>query len=151
MAIGIERYANRRKPGQRYPASPFRLFEDYFNDWALKSMEAREAEGWLPSADIIEKDGNFRLMITLPGMDEKDIDIKIEGQTLTVMGEIKSSESDGYTFHRREIRTGAFSRSFTLADSSDLDNVKADYRHGILAVTIPQKPEVKPRTIKVNI
>lgn len=150
MAIGIERYGNRRKTGQRYPASPFRVFEDYFNDWALKSLEDREAEDWTPLADITEKDGNFQLMITLPGMNEKDIDIKIEGQTLTIRGERKSAESDGYTYHRRESRTGTFSRSFTLADSSDLNNIKADYRHGILAVTIPQKPEVKPRTIKVN-
>jgi len=150
MASRIERYENRNKAGRNYPTSPFRLFEDFFNDWAFKSLEDRHTEGWTPHTDIAEKDGNLQLMVSLPGMDEKEIDIKMEGQVLTVQGERKSPESEGFTYHRRESHYGSFSRSFTLPDSADLGNIKADYKNGILAVTIPQKPEVKPRTIKVN-
>lgn len=150
MAPRIERYENRNKPGRSYPVSPFRLFEDFFNDWALKSLEDSQTEGWAPLADIFERDGNIQLMISLPGMNEKEIDIKVEGQILTVRGERKSPDLEGAIYHRRESRYGNFSRSFTLPESADVNNVKADYKNGILVVSIPQKPEVKPRTIKVN-
>ena len=151
MASATERLENRRKSSQRYPASPFRLFEDFFNDWAVRSLEDRNAEGWAPPADIYEKDGNIQLMISLPGMDEKEIELRVEGAVLTVRGNRKSPESEGYTYHRKESRHGNFSRSFTLPETSDPNSIKADYKNGILAITIPQKPEVKPRTIKVNI
>ena len=151
MASRLERYENRNREGRAYPASPFHLFEDFFNDWAFKNLEDRSAEGWTPSADIYEKDGDIKLMISLPGMSEKEIDIKVEGQILTVSGERKSPESEGCTYHRKESRFGSFARSFSLPDSADPNNITADYKNGILAITIPQKPEVKPRTIKVNI
>ena len=133
----------------RYPASPFRMFEDFFNDWAVRSWN--EPRAWTPPVDIMEKDSNLMLMISLPGMSEKDIELKIEGQTLTIKGELKSNESEGYIYHQTESPSGSFSRSFTLPDSTDLGNIKADFKNGILTVTVPQKPEVKPRTIKINI
>ncbi len=133
-----------------FPASPFRLFEDFFNDWAFRSLESRRGESWTPAADVVEKEGNLHLMASLPGMSEKEIELKIEGQVLTIQGERKSQESNGYTFHQQESHYGPFSRSFTLPDSTDLDGIKADYKNGILDITVPQKPEVKPRTIKVN-
>jgi HSP20 family protein len=149
MTLKMERYEERNKPGQTYPASPFRLFEDFFNDWALKSWGDRR-DGWTPPVDIFEKEGNLQIMVSLPGINEKEIELKIEGQVLTIQGERKSAESEGYTYHRKESNFGNFSRSFTLTDSMDLGNIKADYKNGILAVSIPQKPEVKPRTIKIN-
>jgi len=133
-----------------FPASPFRLFEDFFNDWAFRSLENRRGESWTPVADVVEKEGNLHLMVSLPGMSEKEIELKIEGQVLTIQGERKSQESNGYTFHQQESYYGPFSRSFTLPNSIDLDGIKADYKSGILDITVPQKPEVKPRTIKVN-
>jgi HSP20 family protein len=150
MTPNITRSEKTEKPVRNYPVSPFRLFEDFFNDWALRSLEDRQAESWAPPVDIIEKEGNLTLMVSLPGMTEKDIDLKIEGQVLTIKGERKSQEASGYAYHQQETRYGAFSRSFTLPDSTDLENVKADYKNGILAVSVPQKPEVKPRIIKVN-
>ncbi len=138
------------KPSRSYPASPFRMFEDFFNDWAFRSLEGRRGEGWNPAVDVVEKEGNLQLQVSLPGLDEKDIELKIEGQVLTIKGERKSQESEGYTYHQQETYYGTFSRSFTLPESTDLGNIKADYRNGILAISVPQKPEVKPRTIKVN-
>ncbi len=129
-----------------YPASQFRLFEDFFNDWATRTW--RDAEGWTPPVDILEKDGNILLMLSLPGMSERDVDLKIEGQVLTVKGERKSQE--GYGYHQTESFYGTFSRSFTLPDSVDLSSIKADYKNGILTITVPQKPEVRPRTIKIS-
>ena len=134
-----------------YPASPFRLFEDFFNDWAFRSVEGRRAaDTWTPAVDVVEKEGNLHLMAALPGLNEKDIELKIEGQVLTIKGERKSQESEGYAYHQQESYYGAFSRSFTLPDSTDLDSIKADYKNGILSILVPQKPEVKARTIKVN-
>lgn len=133
-----------------YPASPFRMFEDFFNDWAFRSMESRRGETWTPAVDVVEKDGNLHLMVSLPGLSEKDIELKVEGQVLTIKGERKSQEFEGYTYHQQESYYGTFARSFTLPDSTDLDNIKADYKNGILNVLVPQKPEIKPRTIKVS-
>jgi HSP20 family protein len=149
MAPQIKRSEVPEKSGRMsYPASPFRLFEDFFNDWAMRSWPGPQT--WTPTVDIMEKDGNLMLMASLPGMTIKDVELKIEGQTLTIKGERSSQESDGYIYHQTESQYGGFSRSFTLPDSTDLENVKADFKNGILTVTIPQKPEAKPRTIKIN-
>jgi HSP20 family protein len=137
--------------GRNYPVTPFRLFEDFFNDWATRVTEGRRPEAWNPPVDIVERDGNIQLMIALPGVNEKEVDLKIEGQVLTIKGERKSLEADGFAYHQMESHYGAFSRSFTLPDSTDLDNLKADYKNGILTISIAQKPEVKPRRIKINI
>jgi HSP20 family protein len=151
MAPKITRSEAPERSPRNYPASPFRMFEDFFNDWAVRSMEGRQgSEGWPPAVDIAEKDGNLQLMVSLPGVNEKDIDLKIEGQILTIKGERKSQESAGYTFYQQESHSGPFSRAFTLPDSTDLENIKAEYKNGILTVSVPQKPEVKPRTIKVS-
>jgi HSP20 family protein len=151
MAPKITRSEIPDKTPRAYPASPFRLFEDFFNDWALRSLENRRGESWTPAVDIIEKDGNLLLMVLLPGLTEEDIELKIEGHVLTIMGERKSQESSGYIYHQQESYCGTFSRSFTLPDSTDLGNIKTEYKNGILNVMMPQKPEVKPRTIKVNV
>jgi HSP20 family protein len=144
-------HSESNKAGRNYPASPFRVFEDFFNDWAVRSMENRRSEGWVPAVDVLEKDGNLILMASLPGLSEKEIELKIEGQVLTIRGERKSLDQEGYTYHQAESRTGAFNRSFTLPETTALDNIKADFKNGVLAITVPQKPEVKPRTIKVSI
>ena len=152
MAPKITRSDVSERSSRSYPATPFRLFEDVFNDWALRSLEgSRRGESWTPAVDIMEKDGNLQMMVSLPGLNEKDIELKIEGQVLTVKGERKSLEPDGYTYHQQESYLGMCSRSFTLPDSIDLNNIKADYKNGILTIMVPQKPEVKPRTIKVNV
>jgi HSP20 family protein len=151
MAPNIVRLQNTTTATRNYPASPFRLFEDFFNDWALRSTEDRRAESWTPPVDVMEKDGNLLLMASLPGMTEKEIEIKVEGQILTIKGERTSQEATGYVYFQQEGRYGPFSRSFTLPDSANLENIKAEYKNGILLISIPQKAESKPRTIKVNV
>jgi HSP20 family protein len=150
MTPNIDRSQNTTNPTRNYPASPFRLFEDFFNDWALRSIEDRRGESWTPPVDVLERDGNLMLLASLPGMTEKEIEIKAEGQVLTIKGERISHEATGYTCHKQESRYGTFSRSFTLPDSANLENIKAEYKNGVLTVSIPQKPESKPRTIKVT-
>ena len=132
-----------------YPSSPFRLFEEFFNDWALRSVQPSGRE-WIPPVDILEKDGNLLLRMEVPGMSEKDIDLKLEGNLLTVHGEKTQEQGEKTSFHQCESRYGAFSRSFSLPDSADREQIQASYKNGILTITVPQRAEVKPRSIKVN-
>lgn len=130
--------------------SPFRLFEDFLHDWASR-MSPTEGESWKPAVDILNKDGNLILRMEIPGVDEKNIDLKIEGSVLTIKGERKNTlESEGYNFHQVESSYGTFSRSFTLPETVDPDKISAQYRNGVLMITLPQKPEVKPRSIKIG-
>ncbi len=134
---------------QEYPAT--RLFEEFFNDFPFNSApETRES--WIPSVDILEKDGNLILRAELPGMTEKQIDLKLEGDTLILSGERKMENEDKKgNYHRIERVYGSFTRSFRLPDTVDSEKISAEYKNGVLTVTIPQKPEVKPREIPVTV
>jgi HSP20 family protein len=138
-------------PARLWPESAS-LFDDFFSDFPFTSFsQNRSGERWLPSVDIMEKAGNLILRAEVPGVDEKDIDLKLEGNVLTLKGEKKQKlEENSNNYHRMESFYGTFSRSFTLPDSVDRDQIKADYKNGILEITIPQKPEVRPREIPVS-
>jgi HSP20 family protein len=126
------------------------LFEGFFNDPFFSSV-TRPSDGWLPPVDILEKDGNLVLRAEVPGVNEKDIDLKLEGNVLTLKGEKKQEHEEEHdNYHRMESFYGSFTRSFTLPDTVDRDHIKAEYKNGILIVTIPQKPEVRPRDIPVS-
>jgi HSP20 family protein len=129
-----------------------RLFEDFFNDFPFFGSSLDGRDHWTPSVDIMEKDGNLILRAELPGLTEKDIDLKIEGDILTLRGERKmESEDDKGTYHRMESCYGSFTRSFRLPDTVDYEKINAEYKNGVLKVTMPQKPEVKPREIPVSV
>jgi HSP20 family protein len=132
--------------------STSRLFEEFFNDFPFSGSMQESRENWMPSVDILEKDGNLILRAELPGMTEKQIDLKLEGNTLTLKGERKmDTEDKKNNYHRVETFYGSFTRSFRLPDTVDLEKINADYKNGILTVTIPQKPEVRPREIPVSV
>jgi len=102
--------------------------------------------------DILEKDGNLILRAELPGMTEKQIELKLEGNTLTLKGERKMENEDKKSsYHRVESFYGSFTRSFRLPDTVDAEKINAEYKNGVLMVTIPQKPEVRPREIPVSV
>jgi HSP20 family protein len=149
MAIRVTTGHRPQETETNYPLSPFRLFEDMFNDWAVRSAQ-KTAETWRPAVDVFEKEGNLILKMELSGVDEKSIDLKLDGAVLTIKGEKKLEESESYTCHQSECHYGPFSRSFNLPDSADPEQITAKFKNGVLTVTIPQKAEVKPRTIKVT-
>jgi len=142
----------RRSDSPSWPwpeATPF--FDEFFNDFPL-SKAVQTNDHWAPVVDILEKDGNLVLRAELPGMEQKDINLQIEGNILTLKGEKKfESEEKRDVYHRRESIYGNFSRSFSLPESVDREKIHADYKNGILTITIPQKPEVKPREIPVAV
>lgn len=130
--------------------SPFRMFEEFFNDWASR-VSPSQGESWKPPVDIREDNSNLILRMEIPGVDEKDIDLKLEGLVLTIKGERKNTlESDGYNVYQIESYYGPFSRSFALPGTVDPEKISAQFKNGVLTITLPQKPEVKPRSIKIS-
>ncbi len=139
---------------QQQPSSqptPFDLFGDFFNNWVLRSADSRREEAWAPPVDILVKEGNIIIRAEIPGIEEKDLDLKVDGRTLTIQGQRKAeTEEAGYNYHRMESCCGPFSRSFDLPTSADAEHITAGVKNGVLTITVPQKPEAKPRTIKIN-
>ena len=131
-----------------------RLFHDSY------SPEGRNAEGaealttttFAPPVDVYEDEHNVTLKIEVPGIDEKDIDVRIENNTLTVHGERKFEKEEKEENYRRvERQYGSFTRTFTLPSTVDQESVQADYEKGVLKVKLSKKEESKPKQIKVNV
>ena len=107
---------------------------------------------FVPAVDIYEDENYITLKVEIPGMSEKDLDIKLENNTLTVSGERKfEQEQKEENFHRIERRYGSFSRSFTLPNTVDAENVHASYENGVLSIKLAKRAEAKPKQIKVNV
>ena len=127
-----------------------RFFRGSFNP--ERPEEALTTTSLAPPVDIYEDEHKIALKIEVPGIDEKDIDVRIEGNTLTVHGERKlEKEEKEENFRRVERHYGSFTRSFTLPGSVDTGQVSADYDKGMLKISLPKKAEAKPKQIKVNI
>ena len=117
-----------------------------------------EAEGPLttasftPAVDVYEDSDKVVLKLEVPGIEEKDLDVRVENHTLTVKGERKfEKEEKEENFHRIERRYGSFYRSFTLPNTVDTENVGASYTAGVLKLELKKKPEAQPKQIKVNV
>jgi HSP20 family protein len=129
-----------------------RLFDEFFTGFSFGDSFPESHESWKPSVDILEKDGNLILRAELPGLTEKQFDLKVEGDTLVLKGERKIENEDNKSnYHRIERHYGSFARSFRLPETVDIDKINAEYKNGVLTITLPQKPEVKPREIPVSV
>jgi len=131
-----------------------RLFDDSFRGLGRSGSEDDWAFGgsWAPSVDIFEHDGHIVLKAELPGIDPKDVDVRVENNVLTLRGERKlDSEVKREDYHRVERAYGKFSRSFTLPSVVDTEKIKADYTNGVLQVSLPQKEEAKPKQIAISV
>ena len=127
-----------------------RLFRESYS--AEAPEEALTTTNFAPPVDIYEDEHNIALKLEVPGIDEKDIDVRIEGNTLTVHGERKiEKEEKEENFRRIERQYGSFTRSFTLPSSVDPAQVSANYDKGVLKINLAKKAEAKPKQIKVNV
>ena len=108
---------------------------------------------WFPAVDIYENaNQEIVLKAELPGIVREDIDVRVENNTLTLRGERKrDTEVKQEQFHRVERSYGSFSRSFSLPSRIDTDQVRAEFKDGVLAITLPVKAEAKPRQIEVAV
>jgi len=140
---------------------PFREFTQLqdrlnraFSDAYGRSDEGLLSSGaWLPPVDIYQN-GEHELVLKaeIPDMTREDIDVTVDKGTLTIKGEKKlAGEVKEEQFHRIERRYGTFSRSFSLPLTVDPSRVAAEYKNGVLTVTLPLREEAKPRTIKVDV
>jgi HSP20 family protein len=125
-----------------------RLFEGSFPRRADNSALTT----WAPAVDIYETENELVVKADLPDVNEKDIDVRVENNTLTVRGERKFQEkSEKDNFLRVERTYGAFSRSFSLPNTVNNEAIQADYKNGVLTVTLPKRAESKPKQVKVNV
>ena len=107
---------------------------------------------FIPPVDVYEDEHGLRLKLEVPGIDEKDLDVRIENNVLTIRGDRKfEKEEKEENFHRIERRYGSFARSFTLPNTVDSEKVSAEYKNGVLTLQLAKKAEAKPKQIKVNI
>jgi HSP20 family protein len=117
-----------------------------------ESQESAADARFVPAVDIYEDARKVVLKLEVPGIEEKDLDIRVENHTLTVKGERKfEAEEKEQNFHRIERRYGSFYRAFTLPTTVDTESVQATYNAGVLKLELAKKVEAQPRQIKINV
>src|SRR5262245_30407476 len=125
-----------------------RLFRDSFSE----GQEALTTSTFAPPVDVYEDEHNVTLKIEVPGINEKDVDVRIENNVLTVHGERKFEKDEKEENYRRvERHYGSFTRTFTLPTTIDAENVTATYDRGVLQVRLAKRAEAKPKQIKINV
>ncbi len=125
-----------------------RLFEDAVT--ARGEDRDMIASTWTPSVDIYETEDSIVLNAEVPGINEKDIEIKIEDNTLTLKGDRKfEKETTEENYHRIERSYGSFFRSFSIPRNVDQEKINAEHDNGVIRITMPKRPESKPKTVKV--
>ena len=138
--------------------TPFAEFDTFpaglrvFQDTVNRLFSEPNGRPWVPAVDIQETENELIVKADIPDVDMKDIDVRLENGTLTLRGERKfGQEKNEGGWHRLERGYGSFERVFTLPDTVDADAVKADYKNGVLTITLPKKEVAKPRQIKVSV
>jgi HSP20 family protein len=125
------------------------LFELPF--WSNFQRQTQLFSGWSPALDIYQNNDNVIARVELPGMRKEDIEISLHDGMLTVSGERKAESAEGEKAERTERYVGKFRRSVSLPTMVDPNKVTANYRDGILTVTLPKAEEAKPKQIQVNV
>ena len=137
---------------------PFREVATLQNRMNSLFREFNQAEGplatasFVPAVDIYEDPQKVVLKLEVPGVEEKDLDVRVENNTLTVKGERRfEKEEKEENFHRIERSYGSFYRAFTLPTTVDSEQVHANYTNGVLKLELKKKAEAQPKQIKVNV
>jgi HSP20 family protein len=126
-----------------------RLFQDSVSKWLDSTTTGRP---WTPAVDILETENELIVKADLPDMEMKDIQVELENGTLSLKGQRRfESETKEKGYHRIERNYGNFARYFSLPDTVDPEKVHAEYKNGVLTVTLPKKEIAKPRTVKVDV
>lgn len=128
-----------------------RLFNTFFEP-STPGNGGSSLRRWIPAMDLVETDEDFVLRADLPGLTEKDVNIEVEDNVLTVSGERKAEHEErkeGY--YRVERASGSFSRSLTLPEGIDPTAVRASFDNGVLEVRVPKPEERKPRKVAISI
>jgi HSP20 family protein len=125
-----------------------RLFTDFFG----RARQEQNLTTWAPAVDIYEGENELVVKADLPDVKPEDLDIRVENNILTIRGERKfEKKADDKNYLRVERAYGSFARSFSLANTVSTEAIKADYKDGVLTLSIPKREEAKPKQIKVNV
>jgi HSP20 family protein len=125
-----------------------RMFENAFPG----RTDGSSMTAWAPAVDIYETENELVLKADLPDLNEKDLDVRVENNMLTIRGERKFEQKVKEENYLRIERTyGSFSRSFSLPNTVSAETIKAEYKNGVLTVEMPKRAESKPKQVKVNV
>ena len=128
-----------------------KLFDNFFRGFEMEPFMGRLG-AFSPSVDVKESDKEIRVSAELPGMDDKDIEVSLNRDSLTIKGEKKEEKEDkGKDYYRMERSYGSFSRTIPLPAGVDMDKVKADFRKGVLMVTVPKTAQAIKETKKITV
>jgi HSP20 family protein len=141
---------------------PFKELEDVSNrlnrifrrssDSVQSGRESMTVADWSPSADITETDAAYLIKAEIPGVNKQDVKVTVQDGMLTIQGERKmEKEEKGKKFHRVECSYGSFVRSFRMPDDVDENSVNAEFKDGMLNVTLAKSAKAKPKSINVDV
>ena len=150
MALALRRDSDRPLVRQR-DRDPFALMEDMLNWGPFRDMFPWNERGFAPSFEVKETTDSYVFKADLPGVKKEDIDVSVTGDRMTVSGhrdEERRDEADRYYAYERSY--GSFSRSFTLPEGVDHDDVQAELKQGVLTLTVRKKPEVQSKRIQLK-
>jgi HSP20 family protein len=140
------------------PLREFSTLQDRMNRLFQQSYEGQDEKealatsSFAPAVDVYEDEHNFTLKIEVPGIEEKDLNVHVENNTLFVQGERKFEKEEKQENYRRiERQYGSFTRTFRLPQTVDSEHVSANYDKGVLKIQLAKKAEAKPKQIKVNV
>ncbi|MDH3636064.1 MAG: Hsp20/alpha crystallin family protein [Gammaproteobacteria bacterium] len=139
--------------------NPFQEFENllsrYNRGGGISTQQSSDLSfaDWAPSCDIEEEKDRYIIKADLPGVDKKDIDVKLENGVISIRGEkqVEKETGKGTKRHRTERFHGTFARSFTLPDAVQDERVDASYKDGVLSLVIPKAEEAKPKSIDIKV
>src|SRR6266404_1899811 len=124
----------------------------WFSDFFGRATQEQNLTAWAPAVDIYEGENELVVKADLPDVKPDDLDIREENNILTIRGERKFEKKvDVKNYLRVERAYGSFARSFSLANTVNTEAIKADYKDGVLTLSIPKRDEAKPKQIKVNV
>jgi HSP20 family protein len=156
----VVRHEKKSVPARREEYRPFgllrqemnRLFDNFFGGFEIEPFTGGRLAAFSPSVDIKESDKEIRVSAELPGMDDKDVNVLLSKGSLTITGEKKEEKEDkGKDYYRMERSYGSFSRTIPLPAEVDTDKVKADFKKGLLTVTLPKTAQAIKQTKKIAV
>lgn len=126
----------------------------FFDQWYRPVRYRADGENldWAPVVDILEADEHVEIRAEIPGLSEKDVQVSVTDDVLTLKGEkTQETEDKDQKYHRVERSYGRFQRSFTLPANLDPEDIKAKFTHGVLTVSIPKVKEVEPKEVQISV
>lgn len=130
----------------------FSLADALFGDRAQAAENATSPATWTPPVDVVETEGHYELLAELPGVNGTEVKVVVREGVLTLSGERQTvPAAEGTRTHLTERRAGPFQRRFALPKNVDGENVRAEFKNGILTISVPKREEVKPREVEIKI